>query len=61
MHVMKDTLNVQKGLMGDMNVDNVYDMMDDMRDLQDDQNEISEAFSRNYEIDVGDEELDAGI
>lgn len=60
MHVMKDTLQVQKGIMQDMNVDNVYDLMDDMKDMQEDQNDINEAFSRNYEIDVGDDELDAG-
>jgi hypothetical protein len=60
MNVMKDTLGVQKNIMKDMNVDNVYDLLDDMREMQFEQDEINEAFTRNYEIDVGDDELDAG-
>jgi hypothetical protein len=34
--------------------------MDDMKDIQDDQEEINEAFTRNYDVDVEDGELDAG-
>ena len=60
MNTMKATVSVQKQMMGHMNADSVYDMMDDMREMQDDQNEINDAFQRNYEIDVGDDELDAG-
>ena len=59
-NTMKTTVSVQKQMMGHMNADSVFDLMDDMRDLQDDQNEINDAFQRNYEIDVGDDELDAG-
>lgn len=55
---MKDTVTVQKDMMKEMNVDSVMDVMDDMRDIMDDQAEISEALQRNYDIDVGDEELD---
>jgi spermidine/putrescine-binding protein len=61
MCVMKDTIEVQKGMMKDMNVDNVYDLMDDMRDMQDAQNEFSEAFQRNYDVEIEDEELDAEL
>ncbi len=60
MHTLKGTVEYQKQMMGGMNPDSVHDLMEDMRELQDDQNEINEAFQRNYEIDVGDEELDAG-
>lgn len=61
MGTLKQTVNMQKDMMGTMNPDAVLDLMDDMKDIQDDQAEINEAFTRNYEIDVGDEELDAGI
>lgn len=60
-NTMKATVSVQKQMMGSMNPDAVYDLMDDMRELQEDQNEISDAFQRNYDIDVGDDELDAGM
>ena len=48
-------------MMKGMNPDEVYNLMDDMKDIQEDQNELNDAFTRNYEIDVADEELDAGI
>jgi hypothetical protein len=60
LNTLKSTVNVQKQMMGNMNPDDVYNLMDDMRELQEDQNEINEAFTRNYDIDVGDDELDAG-
>jgi hypothetical protein len=60
LNTMKATVNVQKQMMGGINADSVYDIMDDMRELQEDQNEINDAFQRNYEIDIGDDELDAG-
>ncbi len=44
-----------------MSIDQIHDLMDDMKDLQDDQEEMNEAFTRNYDVDVNDEELDAGI
>lgn len=60
MRTLKDTVNVQKDLMGEMNVDGVYDLMDDMKEVQDLQEEMNEAFTRNYDVEVDDEELDAG-
>ncbi len=60
MYTLKGTVELQKDMLGAMNADDVYNLMDDMRDLQDDQNEITEAFSRNYDVDVCDDELDAG-
>ena len=59
-NTLKSTVTVQKQMMGNMNPDDVYNLMDDMRELQEDQNEINDAFTRNYDIDVGDDELDAG-
>lgn len=60
LNTLKTTVTVQKQMMSNMNPDDVYNMMDDMRELQEDQNEINDAFTRNYDIDVGDDELDAG-
>ena len=60
MNTMKGTIDVQKDMMKNMNPDEVYNMMDDMKDMQEQQEEMNEAFTRNYEIDVGDDELDAG-
>ncbi len=57
---LKSVNDQQKSLMKDMNVDSVADMMDDMREIMDDQQDINEELARNYEIDVGDDELDGG-
>jgi hypothetical protein len=48
-------------MMQDMNVDDIQDLMDDMRDIKEDQEEINDAFTRNYDVDIEDTELDAGI
>jgi len=61
MRTLKETNDVQKTMMKDMKVDDVYDLMDEMRDVQEDQQEFQEALQRNYEIDVGDDELDAEL
>jgi hypothetical protein len=55
------TVDVQKAMMSNMSVDAIQDLMDDLQDVREDQEEINEAFSRNYEVDIQDEELDAGI
>jgi hypothetical protein len=48
-------------MMQEMNVDDIHNLMDDMKDIQEDQEEISDAMARNYDVDVCDSELDAGI
>ncbi len=60
MNTLKGTVQVQKDMMQGMNPDEIYNLMDDMKEIQEDQNELNEAFTRNYEVDIGDEELDAG-
>ena len=60
MSVMKDTVDVQKQMMKENNLDDIQDVMDDMRDCQEDMNEMQEMMSRQYEVDVEDDELDAG-
>ena len=58
MQVMKDTVQVQKDTMHAMGgVDSMYDVMDDMAEIKDEQQELNEEFQRNYDVDVGDEEM----
>lgn len=57
---MKDTVDTQKQLMKEVNLDNVQDLMDDMQCIKEDQEEMNEAIARTYDVEVNDEELDAG-
>jgi hypothetical protein len=57
---MKDTVDVQKQMMKETNIDNLQDVMDDMRDMKEDMEELNDIMARQYDIDVADEELDAG-
>ena len=57
---MKDTVDTQKQLMREVNLDNVQDLMDDMQCIKEDQEEMNEAIARTYDVEVNDEELDAG-
>lgn len=61
MNTLQSTVNVQKQMMGNMNIDSVSNLMDDMKEIQDDQAELNDAFNRNYDVDVADEELDAEL
>ena len=38
-------------------VDSMQDVMDDMAEIKDEQQELNEEFQRNYDVDVGDEEM----
>jgi len=58
---MKDTVETQKQLMKEVNLDNIQDLMDDMHCIKEDQEEMNEAIARTYDVEVNDEELDAGI
>ena len=52
---MKDTVDVQKRTMAEMGgIDSMYDIMDE-------QEEMNQEFQRNYDVDVGDEELEAEL
>lgn len=62
MQVMKETVQVQKDTLHSMGgIDSMYDVMDDMQEIKEEQQEINEEFQRNYDVDVGDEELDAEL
>ena len=58
---MKDTVDTQKQMMKDVNVDSIHDLMDEMHYIRQDQEEMNEAIARSYDVEVNDEELDAGI
>ncbi len=57
---MKETVDTQKQMMKEVNIDSIHDIMDDMRYLREDQEEINDAIARSYDVEVNDEELDAG-
>ena len=62
MQVMKDTVQLQKDTLHSMGgIDSMYDVMDDMQEIREEQQELNEEFQRNYDVDVGDEELDAEL
>jgi hypothetical protein len=58
MRTIKQTNDMQKQLMSEMNVDTIDDMVDEMREMKFMHEEFQEAMNRNYEIDVDDSELD---
>ena len=62
LQVMQQTVQVQKDTMHAMGgIDKMYDVIDDMNELKEQQQEMNEEFQRNYDVDVGDEELDAEL
>ena len=59
---MKDTVDVQKQTMKEMGgIDSMYDIMDEMAEIKEEQEEMNQEFQRNYDVDVGDEELEAEL
>lgn len=58
---MKDTVDTQKQMMKEVNIDNIHDLMDEMHYIKEDQEEINDAIARSYDVEVNDEELDAGM
>ena len=58
--ILKQTNDVQKQMMKEMNVDTVDDMIDEMQEAKVMQEEFSDAITRNYEIDIDESELDEG-
>ena len=59
---MKDTVDVQKQTMKEMGgVDSMYDIMDEMAEIKEEQEEMNQEFQRNYDVDIGDEDLEAEL
>ena len=59
---MKDTVDVQKQTLKEMGgIDSMYDIMDEMAEIKEEQEEMNQEFQRNYDVDVGDEELEAEL
>lgn len=57
---MKDTVDTQKAMMKEVNIESVHDLMDEMHYIKEDQEEINDTLARTYDVEVDDEELDAG-
>jgi hypothetical protein len=58
MRTLKQTTDVQKDLMKEMNIDNVDDMIDQMQEIKYAQEEFSDAIQKNYEVEVDEADLD---
>ena len=62
MQTMKSTVQMQKDMMHAMGgIDSMYDVMDDMQDIKDQQEEFNDEMQRNFDVDVGDAELNDEI
>ena len=62
MQTMKATVQTQKDMMHAMGgTDSMYDVMDDMAEMKDQYEEFNEEMQRNYDVDVGDEDLNNEI
>ena len=55
---LKQTNDLQKDLMKEMNVSTFDNLIDEMQDIQYNQQEFQDVMTRNYEIDLEDNELD---
>jgi hypothetical protein len=59
--ILKQTNDMQKQMMKEMNVETVDDMIDEMHEAKYIQEEFTEAMQRNYDVEVEESELDQGI
>jgi hypothetical protein len=58
--ILKQTNDMQKQMMKEMNVETVDDMIDEMQEAKMIQEEFSDSIQRNYDIDLEESELDDG-
>ena len=62
MQTMKATTDMQKNMLHAMGgVDSMYDIMDEMQEVKDMQEDFNEEMQRNFDVDVGDAELNDEI
>ena len=61
MKTMKESSNLQKNMMKEMNADTMWDIAQDMREMQDEMEEVNEIFTESYRVDVDEGELDAEL
>ncbi len=52
--------DTQKQMMKDVNINNIRDLMDNLIYIKEDEGEINNVLARNYDVEVNEEELDAG-
>jgi len=60
LRILKQTNDMQKQIMKEINVETVDDIIDEMQEANLIQEEFSDVFQRNYEIDLEESELDDG-
>ena len=61
MKTMKESSNLQKNMMKEMNADTMWDIAQDMREMQDEMEEVNEIFTESYRVEVDEGELDAEL
>lgn len=60
MRTLKQSNDLQRQLMKEMNIETVDDMIEEMQETKILQEEFSDAIKNNYEIDLDETELDEG-
>ena len=60
MRTLKQTSDVQRDLMREMNIDTMDDMLDEMQEIKIAQEEFTDAIQKNYEVEVDEADLDEG-
>lgn len=58
---MKEAMAVQKEIMKDMNIDELADIKDEMDDMMMDAQEMNEAVSSTFDMDINEADLDAEL
>jgi hypothetical protein len=60
MSTLKQSNDLQKQMMKEMNIETVDDMIDEMNENKILHEEFSDAIQKNYEVDINEDELDEG-
>ncbi len=60
MRTLKQTTELQKNMMKEMNIESVDDMIDEIQETKIAQEEFSDAIQKNYEVEVDEADLDEG-
>ncbi len=60
MRTLKQTTDLQKNMMKEMNIESVDDMIDEIQEAKIAHEEFSDAIQKNYEVEVDEADLDEG-
>jgi hypothetical protein len=61
MKTLKQSYDLQKVMMKEMNFDTLDDMVDELQEAKIAHEEFSDAIQKNYDVEVNEDELDQGI